>query len=104
MVFIYCLLSFFSDTADNEHSYLVEIPVERSIFELRFVDIWNCNDRYQRLVNDERQVTRVELKIFTRFVFKLVFRVSGRSVPWDKPLTSKCTGVHNLNVIFKFCL
>ena len=25
------------------------------------------------------------------FVFKLVFRVSGRSVPWDKPLTSKGT-------------
>ena len=24
---------FFSDAADNEHSYLVEIPVERSIFE-----------------------------------------------------------------------
>ena len=23
----------FSDAADNEHSYLVEIPVERSIFE-----------------------------------------------------------------------
>ena len=33
MVFIYCLLSFFSDAADNEHSQLVEIPVERSIFE-----------------------------------------------------------------------
>ena len=41
MVFIYCLLShikifiaiFFSDAADNEHSKLVEIPVEHSIFE-----------------------------------------------------------------------
>ena len=33
MVIVYCLLSFFSDAADNEHSYLVEIPVERSIFE-----------------------------------------------------------------------
>ena len=31
-VFIY-LLSFFSDAADNEHSYLVEIPIKRSIFE-----------------------------------------------------------------------
>ena len=30
MVSIYCLLSFFSDAADNEHSQLVEIPVERS--------------------------------------------------------------------------
>ena len=39
MVFIYCLLSFFRDAADNDHSYLVEIPVERSIFELRFADI-----------------------------------------------------------------
>ena len=28
MVSIYC-----SDVADNEHSYLLEIPVERSIFE-----------------------------------------------------------------------
>ena len=68
------------------------------------MEIWNSNDRYPRLVNDERQVTRVELKIFTRFVFKLVFRVSGRSVPWDKSLTSKDTGVHNLHVIFKSCL
>ena len=33
MVFIYCVLSFFSDAADNEHSYLVEIPIKRSIFE-----------------------------------------------------------------------
>ena len=32
MVFIYCLLSFFSDAEDSEHSYLVEIPVKRSIF------------------------------------------------------------------------
>ena len=32
MVSICCLLSF-SDAADSEHSYLVEIPVERSIFE-----------------------------------------------------------------------
>ena len=68
------------------------------------VEIWNCNDRYQRLVNDERQVTQIELKIFTRFVFKLVLWVSGRSVPWDKPPTSKHTGVHNLHVIFKCCL
>ena len=33
MVSIYCLPSFFSNAADNEHSKLVEIPVERSIFE-----------------------------------------------------------------------
>ena len=30
--FIYCLPSFFSNAADNEHSKL-EIPVERSIFD-----------------------------------------------------------------------
>ena len=64
---------------------------------------WDCNDRYERLVNDKRQVSRVEWKIFTRFLFKLVFRVSGRSVPWDKPLISKGTGVHNLHVILKCC-
>ena len=33
MVFIYCLLSPFSNAADKKHSYLVEIPLERSIFE-----------------------------------------------------------------------
>ena len=31
--FIYCLPPFFSNAADNEHSKVVEIPVERSIFE-----------------------------------------------------------------------
>ena len=68
------------------------------------VGIWNCNDRYQRLVNDKQQISQVEWKIFTRFVFTLVFRVSGRSVPWDQPLTSKGTGVHNLHVTFNCCL
>ena len=29
----YLLTIFFSDAADNEHSLLVKIPVERSIFE-----------------------------------------------------------------------
>ena len=33
MVFIYYLLSFFSDAADNEQSYVVGIPVGHSIFE-----------------------------------------------------------------------
>ena len=38
------------------------------------VEIWNCNGRCQRLVNDERQVTRVELKIYTRFArIRLIF-------------------------------
>ena len=33
------------------------------------------------MTNDKLPALRVELKIFTRFVFMLVFRVSGRSVP-----------------------
>ena len=33
MVSLYCLPSFFSNAVDNEHSKLIEIPVERSIFE-----------------------------------------------------------------------
>ena len=49
MVFIYCLLSFFSDTADNEHSYLVEIPVERSMFE--------CN--IQKIVSRSLQLKNI---------------------------------------------
>ena len=57
---------------------------------------WELKLQWQRLANDERQITRVELMIFTRFAFKIVFRVSGRSVPWDRPLTSKGTGAHNL--------
>ena len=50
------------------------------------------------------QYTRVELKIFTRFALKLVFRFSGRSLPWDKPPTSKSTDAHNLHVIFTCCV
>ena len=33
------------------------------------------------MTNVKQPAFRVELKIFLRFVFKLVFRVSGRSVP-----------------------
>ena len=33
------------------------------------------------MTNDKLPAFRVELKIFTRFVFKVVFRVSGRSAP-----------------------
>ena len=47
---------------------------------------------YQRL-------ERGDLKIFTRFAFKSVFRVSGRSVAWDKPVTSKRTDGHNFQVL-----
>ena len=56
------------------------LPSRIEIFSLDL----DFNDRYlKRLVNDEGQATafRVQLKIFTTFVFKLVFRVSGRRVP-----------------------
>ena len=33
------------------------------------------------MTKDKLPAFRVELKIFTRFVFKLVFRVRGRCVP-----------------------
>ena len=33
--------------------------------------------------NDKLPTFKVQLNMFTRFVFKLVFRVSGRSVPRD---------------------
>ena len=33
------------------------------------------------MTKDKLPAFRVQLKIFTRFVFKLVFRVTGRSVP-----------------------
>ena len=32
-------------------------------------------------MNDKLPAFRIKLKTFTKFVFKLVFRVSGRSVP-----------------------
>ena len=56
------------------------------------------------MTNNKLPAFRVELKVSTRFVFKLVFRVSGRSLPWDIPLTCKHTVLHNLHVIFKCCL
>ena len=46
------------------------------------------------MTNEKLPAFRVVLRIFTRLVFMLDFRVSGRSVVLDIPLTSKCTGVH----------
>ena len=37
--------------------------------------------QFKRLDNDKRPAFVVELKIFTRFVFNLVSKVSGRGVP-----------------------
>ena len=53
------------------------------------------------MTNDNLPAFTAQLKIFTRFVFKPVFRVSGRGEPLDIPLTSKRIGVQNLHVIFK---
>ena len=106
-VFISLLWFLFSDAASNEHSQLVEIPVERSSFKYNiqksiprslqlkkyYVTFKNRNVqqrfeismtdtlRDQLMANDKLPAFRLELKIFTRFVLKLVFRVSGRSVP-----------------------
>ena len=41
------------------------------------------------MTNNELPAFRVEFKIFTRFIFKLVFRVSGSK------------GVHDFHVIFR---
>ena len=38
------------------------------------------NSRDELISNDKLPGFRVQLKIFTRFLFKLVFRVSGRIV------------------------
>ena len=106
MVFIYCLLSFFSDAADSKHSWPVEIPVECSVFKCnmqrsipRSLQLKTCyvifrnknvqfrfkismadTSRNQLMTNDKLPAFRVELKIFTKFAFKLVFRVSVISV------------------------
>ena len=67
---------------------------------MRFIISWNFKDRYfKRLNNDDKKLPafRVELKIFTRFEFKLVF--SGRSMPWDILVTFKCTDIHNFQML-----
>ena len=43
---------------------------------------------------------RVDLKMFTRFLFKPVFRVSGTSVPQDVSVASRHTDVRNFQVLF----
>ena len=96
----------FSDVAGNEHSKLVEIPVELPTFKCNiqkrfprslqlkkcYVTFKNRNlwfrfeismrdtSRDYLMTNDELPAFTVQLKIFTRFVFKLVCRVSERSM------------------------
>ena len=60
MVFIYCLISFFSDPASNEHSQLVEIPVERSIFQS------NIQKSVPRLLQLKKYVTFKNRKVNTK--------------------------------------
>ena len=124
MVSIYCLPSFFSNAADNEHNKLVKIPVERSIFEcniqksvrrslqlkniviiknrniqLRY-EITMTDIRYQLMTNDkfpklsERYPQHSYLSQFLELVEEVSHEINQ---------TFKGTGVHNLHVIFK-CL
>ena len=99
----------FSDIACNKYSQPVQIPVERSTFKCNiqksvlrslhcnlkkyYVTLKNRNmqfrfevsmtdaSRYQLMTKDKVPVFKGQLKIFTRVVFNLAFRVSGRSVP-----------------------
>ena len=48
---------------------------------LRFEISITYTSRDYLMTSDKLPACRVELKIFTTFVFKLVFRVIGRSVP-----------------------
>ena len=92
--FLWCLFS----AAGNEYSYFVEIPVERSTFKFNiqksipgslrlkryYVTFKNRNvqfrfeismmdtSRDQLMVNDKLPIFIVQLKIFTRFVFKFL--------------------------------
>ena len=112
LLFIVCYL-FLVMQQDTEHSQLVEILVECSTFECNnqkiiaikkyYVIFKNRNvqlsfensktDTWRELTktNEKLLVFSVESTIFTTFVFKLVFRVKGRSAPWDIPGTSKRT-------------
>ena len=109
MVFTYYLLSCFSNVSDSEHCELNEILVERSIFQYNIqksvprslqlkkmlfwrieMCIWDL--KFQRQIRQEIiEIDKRKLKMFTRFVSKLVFRVSGKSALWDIPVTSSIT-------------
>ena len=122
MVFTYYLLSCFSNASDSEHCELNEILVERSIFQYNIqksvprslqlkkmlfwrieMCIWDL--KFQRQIRQEIiDIEKRKLKMFTRFVSKLVFRVSGKSALWDIPVTSKRIDIHILHVMFKCCL
>ena len=64
MVIIYCLLSFFSDAADNKHSYVVKIPVKCSAFK--------CN--IQKSITRSLQITYIV--IFKNRNMQLRFKVA----------------------------
>ena len=103
------LLSCFNNVSDSEHCELNEILVERSIFQYNIqksvprslqlkkmlfwrieMCIWDL--KFQRQIRQEIiEIDKRKLKMFTRFVSKLVFRVSGKSALWDIPVTSSIT-------------
>ena len=63
---------------------------------------WDLKDKYfKRSVDsddDKLPVFRDNLKIFTTFAFRLVFRIS-EGVPWDISVTSKRKDAHNFQVL-----
>ena len=65
--------------------------------------IWDL--KFQRQIRQEIiDIDKRKLKMFTRFVSKLVFKVIGKSALWDIPVTSKRIDIHILHVMFKCCL
>ena len=59
MVFIYCLLSPFSNAADKKHSYLVEIPLERSIFECNIQKSVPGNYKISSYLQEQKYVVEI---------------------------------------------
>ena len=54
---------FFSDAADNEHSYLVEIPVEHSVFECNIQKSVPRSLRLKKLLSSRIEICSWGLKL-----------------------------------------
>ena len=63
-------------------------------------EILKTNTSKDQTDDNKLPVFRVDLKMFTRFLFKPVFRVSGTSVPQDVSVASRHTDVRNFQVLF----
>ena len=63
MIFINCLLSFFSDAAYSEHSYLAEIVVERSIFECNIQKSIQLSSQLKKYVIFKNRNTQLRFEI-----------------------------------------